>query len=381
MQHCTRCHLEAGIDKVTFDSNGVCSYCHTIDKYAPILEKIGKQEALLTDRLDRFRNVGKYDCLVGFSGGKDSSYVIYRLRSHYNARVMAFTWDNGFLTDYARENINLMVKEFDLDHEWVRPKDAVLRSVYRESITADCWPCSGCYHFAEASPWKLAYEHRIPYIVHGRIPEQILRGPDDASFESEDSLIADNFQPYDLERVKRLAERTIKRFQGSREWLIPDRSLWPLSEEDMYLRSDFELPDDFAPEVLGFFLYETHNESRIMDILEKETSWERPDQKTPLSHADCEAHDAAGWLYTQNYGRLFLNLEISALVRHNKLDREEGAKILNAAREEVGEYPSESMKALSAVCGISSFNLRLMPKRIKTTGLVKGAIKKLIGRS
>ena len=79
------------------------------------MARIGKQESLLRDRLDRFRDVGKYDCLVGFSGGKDSSYVIYRLRSHYNARVLAFTWDNGFLTDYARDNINRLVKEFDLE--------------------------------------------------------------------------------------------------------------------------------------------------------------------------------------------------------------------------------------------------------------------------
>lgn len=380
MKQCNRCLLEAGFPNVAFDSEGVCSCCRTIERHASTLSSIGKQETLLRDRLSRFREAGKYDCLVGFSGGKDSSYVIYRLRSHYGARVLAFTWDNGFLTDYARENISLMVKEFDLDHLWVRPKDAVLQSVYRESISADCWPCSACFHFAEASPWKLAYEHRIPFIVHGRIPEQILRVPDDSSFESEDSIIADNLKPYDPVRVRKIAERTLKRFQRLREWLIPDRHLWPMSEEDVYLRSDFELPEDFAPEVLGFFLYEMHNESRIMDVLEQETSWKRPVQKTPLSHADCEAHDAAGWLYTRHCRRLFLNLEISALVRHNKMSREEAAKILEVAREEVRGYPSESIAALSSVCGLSGLSLRLMPRRINLNNVVRGSIKKLVHR-
>ena len=378
---CARCAIEAGFEGVTFDSEGICSCCRTIDKHAATLAQIGQQEKLLEDRLARYRDVGKYDCLVGFSGGKDSSYVIYRLRSRYNARVLAFTWDNGFLTDYARENINRMIKEFELDHLWVRPKDPVLRSAYRESIRSDCWPCSACFYFAEASPWKLACDHRIPFIVNGRIPEQILRIPNDTSFESDDSIIADNLAPYDFARVKALAERTLRRLNRLRTWLVPDKDLWPVSEENVCLNSDYVLPDDFAPELLAFFLYELHNESRIMDILEQQTTWVRPDSNTPLSHADCEAHDAAGWLYTRNTRRLFLNLEISALVRHNKLSREEAAKIIEKAQGEIGRFPAESMDALAEVCGISRFDLRMMPARIKIEKAVKGTIKKMIGRA
>ena len=138
---------------------------------------IGKQVQLLAERFDRFCNSGVYDCVVGFSGGKDSSYVLYRLKTHYRARVLAYTCDNGFLTPYAKDNIQRLTGNLEVDHVWVKPDASILRELYRSNMLSEAWPCTACFHMLGASAWKLAYEYRVPFIIDGRTPDQILRNP------------------------------------------------------------------------------------------------------------------------------------------------------------------------------------------------------------
>ncbi len=73
-------------------------------------------------------NRSPYDCIMGLSGGKDSTYVIYQLKRKYNLRVLAFTLYNGFHTDFLEENV----------------KNAIIRCVvcqsrYAQSVAA-CIP-------------------------------------------------------------------------------------------------------------------------------------------------------------------------------------------------------------------------------------------------
>ena len=375
MISCNRCLTEYQPKKNDINTSELCPYCETIDQFKDIVSSIGTHSKLLNDRIDLYRNVGEYDCLVGISGGKDSTLVLYRLKSHFDARILTWTWDNGFLTDYAKENINRIVEEFEVDHLWVRPDTAVTRQAYRQSLKNDCWPCTACFHFANVSPWKIAYEKKIPFIVHGRTPEQMLRKPDASIFESPYSLIADNLAPYDKNRVINISQNIILRINQMKEWLLPDESVQQLASKSVYLSSDYNIPNDFAPEEVAFFLYEKHDEPLIMDILEKNTNWVYPDDKSLFGHADCSVHDAAGYMYKKMYKSLLLDYEISAAIRHNKLGKEEGLEIIKKAAKEANIYPEESMKILSEASGISQRSLRFMHRKIKC----KNSIKSLLG--
>jgi len=381
MTECKRCLIVSSGREPEIDSSGICTYCRTIEEYADVLATIGTRPELLYERLSKIKGQGKYDCLVGFSGGKDSSYVIYNLQSRYGARVLTYTLDNGFMAPYGRDNINRLVEELQLDHRWVRPDDRVLQAMMSRSLKDDCWPCSACFHMVEASTWKIAYENRIPFIVHGRIPEQILRNPKPESFAFPDSLIGDNLSPYDPQRVRDLAGRMLQRFAYNRQWLLPNRRLWPKAAETLYLADDCTIPNDFAPELLGFFLYEEYDEARIMDFLEKETSWQRPDKTAPLSHADCLAHDAAGYLYYHHHQKQFYTLEISALVRHGKMTRDEARQALDQALEELAVFPQESIDLLSEVSGLTPKQLRRLPSWIHLRERLKRPFKKILGRA
>lgn len=376
---CSKCLIESNRYGPESDSSGVCSYCRIVDKFSNVISQIGKQEQLLQERLSLFRNIRQYDCIVGLSGGKDSSYIMYKLKSYYGARCLAFTCDNGFLTDYAKKNIDGIVREFDIEHIWIRPSTHLLQALYSKNLALECWPCSACVHMGEASIWKLAYEKKIPFIISGRTPEQIFRRPDMECFESPLSLIANNFAPYDKKRVHKLAVNMLQRIENEKKWLLPDQRLWADASDQIYLKSSFSIPDDFAPEYLSFFFYEEHDELKMMDILERETSWRWGLEKdAQFSHHDCAAHDAAGYLYNRMIGVPFLSLETSASIRHNKISQEEGRKIVEKELERLSVFPRDSILSLSEVSGIHPFSIRLLPSRIKAIRYLKNKIKRIL---
>lgn len=369
MEECKKCLAKSG-HGVFLDGNGICSYCRISNNYSSLIYKIGKQDTVLRERLSLLRGEGKYDCLVGLSGGKDSSYIILKLKASNRARVLAYTCDNGFLNSYAKKNIQAIAEDLGVDHIWVRPGRQILRTVYANNLAMEGWPCSACFHLLEASAWKIAFENRIPYIVSGRTPEQILRKPDNSIFE----YISANFANHDKGKVRQIALSTLQRIIDMKKWLIPDQGKCPSAEYCSFYSNLAATPEDFAPELLYFFVYENHNESHIMNVLQKETNWQPPENTGPLSHADCEAHDAAGYLYYHNYGTTFLNLEVSAAIRLGKLTKEEGQKLINSEINTVRQYPRHSVQSVSRVSGRTVIDIRTLPLRIKTKRFFKNIV-------
>ncbi|HPR73406.1 MAG TPA: hypothetical protein PLX41_07055 [Bacteroidales bacterium] len=376
MSKCLKCGLNV-LHGIELDDSGICNYCNTIDKYSEILSKIGMQENLLRERLESIHGKGEYDCIVGLSGGKDSSYIIYRLKSHYRVRVLAFTCDNGFLTDSAIKNINSIIKDFEIDHLWVKPDRKILHKLYATNLKMDCMPCWACFHMAEATIWRLAYEYDIPFIVSGRAPEQILRRPEKEFFESLTSIILDNLDHYNQERIQAIAKSTLGRFQQEKRWLLPER-FWRDAEGVLYLSEDFHISDSFSPEFLYFFLYEKHDELKIMNILESETKWRGPTKKKLLSHNDCAAHDAAAFLYQKMYGVSFVELELSAMIRHKDINHVKLGKTIETSEHSPTPFPEESFVHLGKISGMSPTHLRLLPTWIKIKNAFKNKVKRFL---
>jgi len=370
---CSSCLIDESTG-VSIKENGICKYCALIDEHRDVIDAIGCKENILKQRINLFSDKGQYDCIVGLSGGKDSSYMVYRLKSNYNARVLTYTNDNGFLTPYAKENIEGIVRDFGVDHVWMRPGSDYLRAIYRSNLKKEGWPCSACVHMGESAIWTLAYEKKIPFIISGRTPEQILRRPDESCFLEDTSLVMSNLSPYDRERAVAFARRTMQRIHAEREWLLEDRHHW---ENAIYLH-DLKIRDDFTPEYLYFFLYEPHDDLKIMEVLEKETSWRNKAKIGILSHLDCAAHDAAGYLFSRMNGYPFVSLETNALVRHGLMEREDASRHILKEKMDSSALPAESIRTLSQVSGIDPLILPLLPWLIKGERLLKGVLRKIL---
>ena len=127
---CERCINDNSMRKISFDREGICNYCRNYEMIANQIQNYEYLEELFKERIERVRGQYDYDAAVGISGGKDSVFVLEQLVSRYHLKIKAFTMNNGFLTEAAKQNIDRMVREFGVKHEYIDYEQALLRKVY-----------------------------------------------------------------------------------------------------------------------------------------------------------------------------------------------------------------------------------------------------------
>ena len=111
MKRCTKCILPSTYPFIEFDANGVCNFCRefTSQKYR------GRDE--LSQLLDGFRRSdGQPDCLVGLSGGRDSSYGLHLLVKEFDMHPIAYTYDWGLTSETSRRNQSKMTAALGVEH-------------------------------------------------------------------------------------------------------------------------------------------------------------------------------------------------------------------------------------------------------------------------
>lgn len=114
LQRCTKCVLPATMPFIEFGEDGVCNYCQNYKIY----QLKGRDELYRT--LDQYRSKdGSADCLVGFSGGRDSSYGLHLLKTELGMNPIAYTYDWGMVTDLARRNQARLCGKLGVEHIWV----------------------------------------------------------------------------------------------------------------------------------------------------------------------------------------------------------------------------------------------------------------------
>src|SRR5829696_10542119 len=137
MRLCRRCVLPETFPGITFDVEGVCNYCHR----ALVEDKLAAGRELVRGRflqlLDEVRGKGTYDVLVGWSGGKDSTYILARLIKEFDLRVLAFTFDNGFVSKQAFRNMEKLSDSLGIDHLIYKGRFDVMKTVFNASAQGD----------------------------------------------------------------------------------------------------------------------------------------------------------------------------------------------------------------------------------------------------
>ena len=168
---CERCLLDSTHPGLTIEQ-GVCAACRLFERTrAALTAYFGTPGGLreLTERA-RARGSGEADCLLQFSGGKDSTYVLYRLID-MGLRVQTFTFDNGFISETAFENIRRITSELGVEH--VTGRASNMPGIFTESLRNDSTVCSGCFRGLTAVSTRLAQERGIPMVLTGLSRGQI----------------------------------------------------------------------------------------------------------------------------------------------------------------------------------------------------------------
>lgn len=171
-QRCTRCVMDTTDSLITFDENGVCDHCNNFDKkIKPYWHADENRIDELMKAAEKIKEAGKgqdYDCILGLSGGADSSYLAYIAVEVMHLRPLAYVVDTGWNLNVAVENIEKIVKGLNLDMytdviNWKEMADFQL-SMFKSQISSQDAPQD---HAIFASLYNYAAKHHIKYVLTG----------------------------------------------------------------------------------------------------------------------------------------------------------------------------------------------------------------------
>lgn len=164
---CTRCILPETYPNIDFDQNGVCRVCREFDrKYSDIDWEARRRK--LEKILDRYRGRGgKWDCLVPFSGGKDSTYTLWLLKNEYDMNPLAFNFDNGFAHPDALPMVRKTARKLGVDLITYFPDRELLYEVYKRALEATGEFCSACVVLIPTAIFREADAHGVRLICAG----------------------------------------------------------------------------------------------------------------------------------------------------------------------------------------------------------------------
>lgn len=131
MKRCARCILPETMPFIKFNKEGVCNYCLNYKKI-----EVKGEEALEVFASQYRSKSGKPDCVVSFSGGRDSSYGLHYMKKVLQMNPIAFTYDWGMVADIGRRNQARMVGRLGVEHVIVAANIPKKRKYIRENIRA-----------------------------------------------------------------------------------------------------------------------------------------------------------------------------------------------------------------------------------------------------
>ncbi|WP_262889553.1 N-acetyl sugar amidotransferase [Tenacibaculum pelagium] len=307
-QICSNCVMDTTDSKIVFDKNGVCDHCNTF--YTDILPKWHTDERghkELEGIISKIKKEGKgkdFDCLMGMSGGIDSSYLLYVMVKKYGLRPLVFHVDAGWNSQIAVNNIERLVDGLGLDLyteviNWEEIKDLQL-AFFKSGVPHVDVPQD---HAFFATMYKFASKHKIKYILTGgNYSTECVRNPLEWMYYQSDSI-----QLKDI--YKKFGTGKLKDYPVSN--ILWHKIYLPYVRGIKLIR-----PLDFVP----------YNKDEAMQLLVDEFGY----QKYPQKHFESRftRFYEAYWL-PEKFGYDTRKVQYSSLILTNQMTREEAIEALS----------------------------------------------------
>ncbi len=312
----------ADVSDLAFDENGVCSLCRSFDlAYAGIPRTWEEAEPKLSQTIARVKQAGDrkpYDCLIGLSGGVDSTYIAH-LTKEFGLRPLAVHFDNGWNTELAVENINRIVTKLDIDLEtyvidWDDFRE--LQLAYLRAGVIDIEVLTD--HAIFGALYDIAIRNRISHIISGV------------------NVATEHFMPngWNYEKYDAINIQDIYRKHGSGKKL----SNYPLMNRRRwrkYMRAGIT-----QVQLLNLIPYEI---VEARETIERELDW-RP--YSGKHHESVFTRFYQGYILPRKFGADKRKVHLSNLVCSGQITRDEA---LREFQQEIYS-PAEEQEDLEFVC-------------------------------
>jgi N-acetyl sugar amidotransferase len=166
MRYCTNCLIPETHETITFDEEGVCNVCRQIEFKNTKIDWASK-EVVLDELIETYRGKYDYDCIVPFSGGKDSTWTLYYLIRVKKLKCLVVQFNHGFMRPTLLENNVKTFRELGCDVISFTPNWKIVQKLMLESLKRKgdfCWHChSGIFSY----PMHVAIKYNVPLIFWG----------------------------------------------------------------------------------------------------------------------------------------------------------------------------------------------------------------------
>jgi N-acetyl sugar amidotransferase len=166
VKRCTNCLLPETHETISFDARGVCSVCQNREYRDERINWNSRREALDL-LLAKIRNTSDYDCIIPFSGGKDSTFTLFYAVRELSLKPLVVSFDHGFYRPNMIANRNRVVETLGVDMLTFKPNWLLVRELMLQSLLEKgdfCWHChTGIFSY----PMWIAIEKQIPLLLWG----------------------------------------------------------------------------------------------------------------------------------------------------------------------------------------------------------------------
>ena len=332
---CHACILTDELSSVTVDNSGLCNYCTEELSPSDAAEKrdYAKLEKELSEIISTHKDTGEYDCLVTFSGGKDSTYALYLAKRKYGLKPLAVTMDHWFLTDDTKRNIETVTQALEVDHIIVRYSWDTWRRLYRSFVVASgsaprgvCWPCN---FVSERILYETLQRYHIPLYISGNSGSEVdLFGGWLGKWIQFFDYQRTGNDNYDYWKIWRLAYvHLLKSILSPDDYDLIDKVIPPDPQPD-----DQALKTKTFP-ILGYVPY---NLESTIQIITNELGWRLP-QDVSGTQNDCYAMAFNTAQFRRLYGSEEYARQIAQIVREGGTTREIGLRALQYNEQVVSD--------------------------------------------
>lgn len=166
MQICSKCLLPETHETISFDQNGICSVCNNFSIKQDI-DWTQRYQILLKLVDEVKRKKASYDCIIPFSGGKDSTFSLYYAVEILKLRVLVVSFDHGFYRDNLLRNRERTINKLGVDLVTFRPNQLLVKKLMLQSLKDKGDFCWHCHTGIGSYPLQVAVEKSIPLVLWG----------------------------------------------------------------------------------------------------------------------------------------------------------------------------------------------------------------------
>jgi N-acetyl sugar amidotransferase len=172
LRRCVKCGLPETYETIEYDEKGLCNICRSA-QYKNKTIDWAERKRLLDALIEKHRGKADYDCIIPFSGGKDSTFQLYYLMTEYKLKPLVVRFNHGFMRQTIEENNQRTFKKLGVDVLEFTPNWRIVKRLMLESFTRKtdfCWHChTGIYSY----PLRVALMYKVPLVFWGEPQSEI----------------------------------------------------------------------------------------------------------------------------------------------------------------------------------------------------------------